>query len=448
MISVSGIRGRVGFGLEPAVVANYAAAFGAWARGRTPGRPVVLGRDSRVSGPLFHAVARASLQSVGADVVDLDLTTTPTLQMAVEHHAAAGGLMISASHNPIEWNALKCIGPDGLFLSAAAGAEMRALLDTGVPYATWDALGALRADDAAVARHVEKILALPFVDVEAIRARRFRVAYDACRGAGGVIVPRLLERLGCTVTSINLETDGRFPRPPEPVPENLGDLSALVRESGAAVGLATDPDVDRLALVAEDGTAIGEDYTLAFACRVVLRQRKGHVVANLSTSRVVDDAVEAAGQRVIHAPVGEVNVALRMRAEGAVVGGEGNGGVIVPDLHLGRDAPLAVALTLQLLAEENRPVSAIVAAAPRYVIIKDKLPRPDGPLDAAYAALARAFPDAARNTEDGLRLTWPDRWVHLRPSGTEPIIRVIAEAPTRAAAQALVDRGRASLTAG
>lgn len=448
MISVSGIRGRVGFGLDPAVVASYAAAFGAWARGRTPGSPVVLGRDSRVSGPLFHSVAQAALQAVGADVVDLDLTTTPTLQLAVEHHRAAGGLMISASHNPIEWNALKFIGPDGLFLNADAGATMRALLDSGVPYATWDALGSARPDDAAIARHVEAVLALPFVDVDAIRARRFRVAYDACRGAGGTIIPRLLERLGCHVTSINLEADGRFPRPPEPVPENLGDLSRLVRESGAAVGFATDPDVDRLAIVADDGRAIGEDYTLAFACRVVLRQRKGHVVVNLSTSQVVDDAVKAAGQRIVHAPVGEVNVALRMRADGAVVGGEGNGGVILPDLHLGRDAPLAVALTLQMLVDENRPVSAIVAAAPSYVIIKDKLPRGTGALETAYATLGRAFPDAERNTADGLRLTWPDRWVHLRPSGTEPIIRVIAEAPTREEAQALVDRGRASLAAG
>ncbi|MEA3247793.1 MAG: phosphoglucosamine mutase [Gemmatimonadota bacterium] len=448
MISVSGIRGRVGFGLDPAVVASYAAAFAAWARSRTPGRPVVLGRDSRVSGPLFHSVAQAALQAVGADVVDLDLTTTPTLQLAVEHHHAAGGLMISASHNPIEWNALKFIGADGLFLSADAGAAMRALLDSGVPYATWDAFGAVRPDDAAIGRHVEAVLALPFVDVDAIRARRFRVAFDACRGAGGAIIPQLLERLGCQVSGINLEADGRFPRPPEPVPGNLGDLSRLVRESGAAVGFATDPDVDRLAIVADDGRAIGEDYTLAFACRVVLRQRKGHVVVNLSTSQVVDDAVKAAGQRIVHAPVGEVNVALRMRADGAVVGGEGNGGVILPDLHLGRDAPLAVALTLQLLVDENRPVSAIVAAAPSYVIIKDKLPRGTGPLDTAYATLGRAFPDAERNTEDGLRLTWPDRWVHLRPSGTEPIIRVIAEAPTREEAQALVDRGRASLAAG
>lgn len=445
MISVSGVRGRVGHGFDPAVVASYAAAFGAWAVGKGAARTVVLGRDSRITGPLFHGVARAALESVGASVIDVGLTTTPTLQLAVEHHRAAGGLMISASHNPIEWNALKFIGPDGLFLSAAAGAEMRAGLEGGVAYAQWDGLGATTGDAAAAERHIAAVLALPYLDVGAIRARRFRVAYDACRGAGAVIIPALLERLGCEVSAINLEPDGRFPRPPEPVPENLGDLERLVRESGAVVGFATDPDVDRLALVADGGVAIGEDYTLALACRVVLRRRTGHAVANLSTSQVVDDAVRDAGQQLIHAPVGEVNVALRMRESGAVIGGEGNGGVILPELHLGRDAPLAVALTLQLLVDDARPLSRIVEASPRYVIIKDKLPRGTAAMDAAYGALRAAFPDATASTEDGLRLTWRDRWIHLRPSGTEPIIRVIAEAPTREAAQALVTQGRAAL---
>lgn len=446
MISVSGIRGRVGFGFDPTVVASYAAAFGARAR-RGGGRcSVVLGRDSRVSGPLFHSVACAALQSVGVDVIDLGLTTTPTLQMAVEHHHAGGGLCITASHNPVEWNALKFIGPDGLFLNAEAGAAMRLLLDSGVPFAEYDALGSVTADAGAATRHLDAVLALPYVDVPAIRARKFRVAYDACRGAGSVIIPELLKRLGCHVESINTEPDGRFPRPPEPVPENLGDLERLVRETGAAVGFATDPDVDRLALVADGGRAIGEDYTLAFACRVVLKQRKGHVVANLSTSQVVDDAVRDAGQMLIHAPVGEVNVALRMRAEKAVIGGEGNGGVILPELHLGRDAPLAVALTLQMLADNGRSISEIVDDSPRYVIIKDRLPRGTGSMDGAYSALRSAFPGAAAGTDDGLRLTWNDRWIHLRPSGTEPIIRVIAEAPTREAAAELVSKGRAALS--
>lgn len=445
MISVSGIRGRVGFGLTPEVAARYASAFGAWAIGRGGSRAVVLGRDSRVTGPLFHAVTKAALQSVGADVIDIGLTTTPTLQLAVEHHHAAGGLGITASHNPIEWNALKFIGPDGLFLSAAQGAEMRALVDAGVPYATWDRLGTVQEDPAAIDRHLDQVLALPFLDVPGIRARRFRVAFDACRGAGGAVIPRLLERLGCEVHGIELEPDGRFPRPPEPVADHLADLEALVRRTGASIGFATDPDVDRLALVADDGRAIGEDYTLALATLLVLRHRSGPVVTNLSTSRIVDDMAAVHGGRVQRAPVGEVNVALAMRTAGAVIGGEGNGGVILPELHLGRDAPLGVALLLQLLHEEAVPLSAIVGRFPRYAILKDKLDRPDRPLDAVYAALAAAFPDAAADTQDGLRLAWADRWIHVRPSGTEPIVRVIAEAPTAPEAQALVDRGRALL---
>ena len=446
MISVSGIRGRVGFGLTPEVVARYAAAFGAWAVARATERGgrtvVVLGRDSRVTGPLFHSVTRAALESVGADVIDIGLTTTPTLQMAVEHHHAAGGLCITASHNPIEWNALKFIGPDGLFLSAAQGKEMRALVDDGIPYATFDQLGTVTFDGDAIVRHLDQVLALPFIDVDGIRSRKFVVAYDACRGAGGAVIPRLLELLGCEVHAIELETDGRFPRPPEPIAENLGALEELVRATGAQIGFATDPDVDRLALVSDEGKAIGEDYTLALATRVVLRHRTGAVVTNLSTSRIVDDMAAERGAAVLRAPVGEVNVALAMRDAGAVIGGEGNGGVILPDLHLGRDAPLGVALLLQLLHEDGEPLSKIIAKFPRYAIIKDKLDRPDKPLDAVYAALTAAFPDAAADTQDGLRLAWADRWVHIRPSGTEPIVRVIAEAPTLAGAKALVDSGR------
>jgi phosphomannomutase len=442
MISVSGIRGRVGHGLSPEVVARYASAFGAWAISKGGSKAVVLGRDSRVSGPMFHQIARASLESVGADVIDLGMTTTPTLQLAVEHHHAAGGLCITASHNPIEWNALKFIGSSGLFLSADEGREMRALVDSGIPYATWDTLGKTHFDGDAITRHIQQVLKLPFINVEAIRARGFRVAYDACAGAGGAIIPHLLELLGCEVHEINITADGRFPRPPEPVAENLKDLEKLVKDTGAQVGFATDPDVDRLALVSDKGEAIGEDYTLALACRVVLRHRKGHVVTNLSTSRVLDDAAAEFGQKVIRAPVGEVNVALRMKKEHAVIGGEGNGGVILPELHLGRDAPLGVALVLQLMLEDPRSISQMVADSPRYAILKDKLDLPKAPLDAVYAALREAFPEAEADTQDGLRLGWPDRWVHVRPSGTEPIVRVIAEAPTRDEAAQLVQRGR------
>jgi phosphomannomutase len=445
MVSVSGVRGRVGEALSPEVVARFAAGFGAWAVGRrSDGEPrtVVVGRDSRVSGPLFHRVVISALESVGAEVIDIGLTTTPTCQLAVEHHHAAGGLMISASHNPIEWNALKFIGSSGLFLDAAEGQEMRAGIESGIRYATWDRLGHVTPDFDAAARHVEQILALPFLNVEGIRARRFRVALDAVRGAGAVIMPMLLERLGCVTQVINLEPDGRFPRPPEPVAENLGELEALVRDTKADIGFATDPDVDRLALVSEEGRAIGEDYTLALAARAVLKHRRGPVVTNLSTSRVVEDVAAAAGVPCLLAPVGEVNVALKMRDEGAVIGGEGNGGVILPELHLGRDAPLGAALLLQLLLEEGRPLSAIVADHPRYVIVKEKLDRPPVPLDSVYDALRGAFPEAAPDTQDGLRLSWPDRWVHVRPSGTEPIVRVIAEAPSLPEATELVTRSR------
>jgi len=447
MVSVSGIRGRVGEALTPEVVARYAAAFGAWSIARGTSRQIVVGRDSRVSGPMFHRVVVGTLQLVGCDVIDIGLTTTPGCQLAVEHHHAAGGLMLSASHNPIEWNALKLIGASGLFLEAAEGAAMRALVEQGTPHATWDRIGQVIADDAVARRHVESVLAIPYVDVEGIRNRRFKVALDCVRGAGATVMPLLLERLGCEVVFINMEPDGRFPREPEPVPENLGDLERLVRESGADVGLAVDPDVDRLALVADGGRAIGEDYTLALAARLVLRHRRGPLVTNLSTSLVVEDAARAAGVEAVRAPVGEVNVAVRMRELKAPIGGEGNGGVILPEVHLGRDAPIGAALVLQLLLEEGRSLSAIVGSLPRYVIVKDKLPRPNASLDTVYGALKDAFPDAAADMQDGLRLAWPDRWVHVRPSGTEPIVRVIAEAPDEAGARELVRRSRVPLDA-
>ena len=446
MVSVSGIRGRVGESLTPEIVGRYAAGFGAWSAQKSQGKAhIIVGRDSRVSGPMFHRAVLAALQSVGCDVVDIGLTTTPTCQLAVEDRHAAGGLMISASHNPIEWNALKFIGSSGLFLDGSEGAEMRSLVETGIPRASWDHLGSVTQDERAVERHLDRVLAIPYLDVKGIRSRRFKVALDCVRGAGKVIMPALFDRLGCEVVAIHLEADGRFPRPPEPVAENLGELERLVLESGAAVGFAVDPDVDRLALVSEEGRAIGEDYTLALAAQLVLRHRPGKVVTNLSTSRVVDDAARTAGSVVVRAPVGEVNVAVRMRSEGAPIGGEGNGGVILSEVHLGRDAPVGAALTLQLLLEENRPLSAIVGDLPRYVIVKDKLDRPAASLDSVYASLRQAFPDATADTQDGLRLAWSDRWVHVRPSGTEPIVRVIAEAPTKRDAQELVSRSREPL---
>jgi phosphomannomutase len=326
MISVSGMRGHVGTDLTPELVARHAAALGAWVRtaatdsaGRRPA--VVLGRDARTSGPMFARAASAGLMSVGVDVIDLGMVPTPTVQLAVEHHHAGGGLILTASHNPIEWNALKFVGPDGIFLDAVAGERVRALADQGPPRAGWDGIGEVGEDPEAVSRHLEAILRLPVIDVTAIRGRRFHVALDCVRGAGAVAILPLLDRLGCRVSGINLEPDGRFPRPPEPVPENLGELGRLVRESGADLGLAVDPDVDRLAVVDGAGRAIGEDYTLAFAVRAVLDGRSKPaknptVVVNLSTSLVVDDAARSVGATVLRAPVGEANVARAIRERG------------------------------------------------------------------------------------------------------------------------------------
>jgi phosphomannomutase len=449
MIGVSGMRGRVGEALVPETVARFAAGFGAWAMRNAGGRgaSVVLGRDSRVSGPMFHRVALSALQSVGCNIIDLGIAPTPTIQLAVEHHHAAGGLAITASHNPIEWNGLKFIGPSGLFLEPDEGREMRAIVDGEIARAQSQQLGQFEADSKAIRRHLDKILALPFLDVDKIRRRKFRVALDCVRGAGGALMPRLLDELGCDVTAVNLETDGMFPRPPEPIAENLGELEELVSSAGAELGFAVDPDVDRLALVSDEGKATGEDYTLALAAKVVLRHREGNVVTNLSTSRIVDDIASESGRRVIRAPVGEVNVAIRMRSEKAPIGGEGNGGVILSELHLGRDAPVGTAIILQLLLEEQRPLSEIIAKYPRYSIVKEKLDRPKAPLDDVYRSLTAAFPDAEVDTQDGLRLTWPDRWVHVRPSNTEPIVRVIAEAPSNDEARALIAKSREPLDA-
>jgi len=449
MVSVSGVRGRVGDALTPEIIAKFAAGFGAWAKARAGGEKasIVVGRDSRVSGPMFQPVVISALQSVGCDVIDVGMAPTPTIQLAVEHHHAAGGLAITASHNPIEWNALKFIASSGLFLDGGEAAEMRAVVEGEIRRAQWFELGTVTTDDAAITRHIARILALPFIDVDGIRRREFHVALDCVRGAGGLFMPQLLRQVGCRVSAINLETDGRFPRPPEPVAENLGDLEELVKSSGAVIGFAVDPDVDRLAIVSDKGNAIGEDYTLALAAKVVLRHREGGIVTNLSTSRIVDDIAMEQNRSVIRAPVGEVNVATRMRAENAPVGGEGNGGVILTELHLGRDAPLGAALILQLLVEESKSISEIIAGYPRYSIVKDKLDRPSAPLDTVYGMLREAFPDADADTQDGLRLTWKDRWVHVRPSGTEPIVRVIAEAPTVAEAEALIAQCRIPLDA-
>lgn len=445
MISVSGMRGHVGTDLTPELVARHAAALGAWVSDNG-GDTVVIGRDARTSGAMFAMAAASGFNSVGVNVIDVGVVPTPTVQMAVEHHHAGAGLIITASHNPIEWNALKFVGPDGIFLDAAAGAAVRALAEAGPTRSGWDRIGNFTSDPDAVSRHLDAILALPMIDVAAISKAAIPVALDSVRGAGGPVMAELFRRLGTPMTGIHLVADGRFPHEPEPIPANLGELAELVRQSGSAVGMAVDPDVDRLALVDEQGQPIGEDYTLALAVRAVLGGRPAAspaavVVANLSTSLVVEDAARASGARFVRAPVGEANVARTIVAEAAAIGGEGNGGVILPELHVGRDAPLAAALILHYLATTGRALSELVAGSPRYAIVKAKVPR-GADLEATYAALRQAFPDAEVDNRDGLRLGWSDRWLHVRPSGTEPVVRLIAEAPTAEQAAALVETAR------
>ncbi len=446
MRSVSGLRGIVGEDLVPAIVTRYAEAFGAFVAARG-GRVVALARDSRQSGPAFVAAAAEGLIASGVDVIDLGMVPTPTAQLAVEalEGGLGGGIVVTASHNPVEWNALKFVGPGGRFLGKAEAEAFFALVDAGGRHPGARA-GVRRTDGGAVSRHLERVIGLPWLDLAAIRRRRFKVALDCVRGAGATIMPALLAELGCDVRAINLEPDGRFPREPEPIPEHLGELGALVRESRSDLGIAVDPDVDRLALVDETGRPIGEDYTLAFAVRAVLARRRGPVVTNLSTSLVVDDAARAHGVTVERAPVGEANVVERMAAREAVIGGEGNGGVILPEVHLGRDAPVAATLALALLAAQGATVSALVNSAPRYTIVKAKVPRPSGSLERCYAALSGTLAGAVADRQDGLRLALADRWVHVRPSGTEPVVRIIAEGPSREAAEALVARGRTALS--
>ena len=449
MVSVSGFRGRVGEGVTPELFAGLAAAYGSFLQAEGDGDHVVVGRDSRTSGPMLARAAVAGLLSAGCGVTELGIVPTPTLMLAVRETGAAGGLGVTASHNPARWNALKFAVKGGTFLPPDRMERFQALIRGEDPArAPWDRIATPARDDTWPRRHLERILDLPFLNLDRIRARRIQVALDCVNGAGGVIMPELLARLGCEVHGAGLDPNGRFPRDPEPAAANLGGLGDLVTATGARIGLAVDPDADRLSLVDERGRPLGEDLTLALAADVVLARRPGIVVTNLSTSRVLDDVAAKHGCRVIRAPVGEINVVVRMMAEGAVVGGEGNGGVIVPALHHTRDAAAGAALLLQHLADEPAvPLSERIARLPSYRIVKEKVSFPRDRLDDAYAAILRDLPTGDSDRSDGLRLEWPAEasWLHVRPSGTEPVVRLIAEARRPASVRALVDGARGTL---
>ncbi len=437
MVSASGIRGIVGGTLTPSVVLRVAAAHGGFlARG-----PVVLGRDTRPSGAWVGSAAAAALLATGHDVVDVGVAPTPTILYAIRHHGAAGGVAVTASHNPAPWNALKLFGAGGTFLTPSESAEVARRARGGeVPWVGYDRVGMVRTDHDAVRRHREAILALPDLDLGRIGGRRFRVVVDGTNGAGSTATPQLLEALGCTVERLFCEPDGRFPRVAEPLPEHLGALGERVLACGAAVGFAQDPDADRLAIVDERGEPIGEERTLQIAVDWALARRPGPVAVNASTSIGVERIARRYGVPVYRTRVGEAHVAEMLLRVGGVIGGEGNGGVIYPALHATRDGLLAAAITVDWLARDPRPLSERVRDLPPLVMVKRKLDfrLADGP--ALGAALAAAFPDAERNVLDGEKYLWEDSWVQVRASGTEPIVRIIAEAPTREQAEALVAR--------
>jgi phosphomannomutase len=439
MISASGVRGIVGEALTPDVIARFAGAHGSLLG---PG-PVVLGRDSRPSGAWVSRAAEAALLATGHDVVDVGIAPTPTILFAIRHHGAAGGLAVTASHNPAPWNALKLFGPGGTFLPPAQSeAVARRALEGTAAWARYDRVGAHRDDGEAIRRHRDAILALPGLHRERIASRAFHVAIDCVNGAGSLATPPLLRALGCRVEELYCTPDGLFPRVAEPLPEHLGDLGALVRRSGSAIGFANDPDADRLAIVDERGEPIGEERTLQIAVDWALAHRSGPVVVNASTSMAVEEIALRYGAHVERTRVGEAHVAQVLLERGGVIGGEGNGGVIYPALHATRDGLLAAAIALDWLSMDGRPLSERLATLPPVVMVKRKLElRLDDPA-ALSQALAREFPDAERNLLDGEKYLWEDGWVQVRPSGTEPVVRIIAEAKTRDRAEALAARAQ------
>jgi phosphomannomutase len=437
MISVSGIRGIVGEGLTPELLVNFSAAVGTF---YGPGK-VMVGRDSRVTGEMVRGAVFSGLMSVGCDPVDLGIVPTPTVQLATERSEAVGGIVITASHNPAEWNALKLLGRNGMFLDEEQGLEVKRMVEAGAfDYKPWDQIGKASSQDDAVEDHIDAVLRIPYVDLNRIRGRKFKVAFDSVNGAGGVILPELLREFGCTVHPLNAEPHGRFAHKPEPLPENLKDLCAWVRKTGADVGFAVDPDVDRCAIVAESGEFIGEENTITLATRLVLSKKKGIVVVNLSTTRAVDDVAAGFGCEVVRSKVGEIHVAKKMKEIGAVIGGEGSGGVILPDVHLGRDAPVAIALILQSLAESGESVSTLWSRLPRYCIVKRKIEIGGSNPDELLKKLGENHREEKLNQLDGLKIERPDSWIQIRKSNTEPIIRVMAEAVNQNEATILAER--------
>jgi len=446
--SISGVRGTIGgaagSNLTPQDIVETTAAFGYWLRQKEVPNKVVIGRDARMSGPMVKGLVCNTLLSLGIDVVDLDLSTTPTVEMAVTWEQAGAGIILTASHNPRHWNALKFLNERGEFISKEDGEALLEMIQAGtVRYAEVDQLGSLSAKSGYLARHLEAVVSYPLVDVEKIKTKNYKVVVDAINSTGAISIPPLLEALGCEVVLINGEMTGDFAHNPEPLPKHLTELSETIRTEGADLGISVDPDVDRLAFVNEDGSMFGEEYTLVAIADYILGQRKGNTVSNLSSTRALRDVTDRHRGTYHASAVGEVNVVTTMKKVKAVIGGEGNGGIIVPDLHYGRDALIGVALFLTHLAKAGKTMTELRATYPDYQMIKDRIDlTPDIDLESLLSKVETRFADEEVNTIDGVKIDYPDRWVHLRKSNTEPIIRLYAEAPTREEAQALVTRVR------
>lgn len=447
--SISGIRGTIGGkpgdGLSPLDIVKFSAAYGTWLKSRNAKEQVkvVIGRDARISGPMVEGILISTIQALGIDVINLGLSTTPTVEVAVPLEKAHGGIIITASHNPKQWNALKLLNEKGEFISGSDGAEVLDIAEKeNFDFADVNHLGTVTHDNSYMQKHIDIILNLKLVDKKAIEARNLKVVVDAVNSSGGIFVPALLKALGVKeVIELHCEPSGNFAHNPEPLPEHLTEISFAVKKHNAHIGIVVDPDVDRLALVCEDGEMFGEEYTLVAVADYVLKHTKGNTVSNLSSTRALRDVTEAAGANYYASAVGEVNVVEMMKAQNAIIGGEGNGGIIYPEVHYGRDALVGIALFLTHLAKFGKPVSVLRQSYPDYFISKNKIElTPDIDVDMVLNLVKRKYEKQPINTVDGLKIEFDNEWVHLRKSNTEPIIRIYSESKSMTTANNLAEK--------
>ncbi len=445
--SISGIRGTIGGavdeGLTPVDAVKFAAAFGTWVLQKSGKNKIIIGRDARPSGSMISNLVSNTLIGLGIDVIDLGLSTTPTVEMAVPAEGAGGGIILTASHNPVQWNALKLLNEKGEFISGDDGKDVLAIAaDDSYKFVEVKKLGKITSDDTYIEKHIQTVLDLPLVDVEAIKAAKFRIAIDCVNSTGGISLPPLLKALGVeTVEELYCEPNGQFPHNPEPLPEHLGQISSVIENGQFDLGIVVDPDVDRLALLCEDGVPFGEEYTLVAVAGYILSQQKGNTVSNLSSTRALRDVTEKHGGTYTAAAVGEVNVVTKMKETNAIIGGEGNGGIIYPELHYGRDALVGIALFLTYLAKFGKKMTQLKATYPSYHISKNKIDlSPDIDVDAVLAGMKEKYAKQPVNTIDGVKFEFDKEWVHLRKSNTEPIIRIYAESQSEATAEHLANK--------